>query len=82
MTLKTKSTVKMLCARAGIANQQLSIEAQKLMELYDDPDVSPEQKAIVKAALDRAIKDLEEKVTTRKMREVKEAKKEEQEDKA
>ena len=81
MTLKTKSTVKMLCARAGIANQELSVEAQKLMELYEDPDVSPEQKAIVKAELERAIKELEEKVTTRKMRE---AKKElpKQEDKA
>ncbi len=82
MTLKTKSTVKMLCVRAGIANKQLSLEAQKLMELYEDPDVAPEQKQIVKAELERAIKELEEKVTTRKMREAKKEGDKKQEDKA
>lgn len=77
MTIKTKSTVKMLCVRAGISNKELSVEAQKLMELYEDPDVAPEQKAIAKAELERVIKEIEEKVTTRKMREAKGQKEEE-----
>ena len=68
MTERTKSTVKLLCARAGIARKEIPEEAQKLLDLFNDPDVSPEQKVIVKAELDKAIKKLEEKVTTRQMR--------------
>lgn len=69
MSFRSKSTLKMLCARAGIANRELSVEAQKLMEIYDDPNVSPEQKVIVQIQLDEAIRKLEERVTTRKLRE-------------
>jgi hypothetical protein len=68
MTVRTKSTVKMICARSGIANLELQKEAQKLLELYEDPNVSPEQKVIVKKELDQAIEKLEAQVTTRRMR--------------
>lgn len=71
MSFRSKSTLKMLCARAGIANRELSVEAQKLMDIYDDPNVAPEQKAVVKAELDEAIRKLEERVTTRKLKEAK-----------
>jgi hypothetical protein len=69
MTVRSKSTLKMICAKAGIANVELTKEAQKLMELYEDPNVAPEQKQIVKAELDRAIEELESRVTTRRLRE-------------
>lgn len=69
MTVRTKSTVKMICARSGIANLELQVEAQKLLDLYHDPAVSPEQKLIVKAELDQAIEKLETRVTTRRIRE-------------
>ena len=69
MTVRSKTTLKMICAKAGIANAELTKEAQKLMELYEDPNVAPEQKQIVKAELDRAIEDLESRVTTRRVRE-------------
>lgn len=48
---------------------ELPEEARKLLELYEDPTVAPEQKAIVKAELDLAIRKLEEKVTTRRLNE-------------
>ncbi len=69
MTTRSKSTVKLLCARAGIARKEIPVEAQKLLELYNDPEVAPEQKAVVKAELDEAIRKLEEKVTTRRLNE-------------
>lgn len=69
MTVKTKSTVKMICARAGIASVELTKEAQRLLEAYQDPNVPHEQKVIVKAKLDAAIQILEERVTTRRLRE-------------
>lgn len=69
MSFRTKSTLKLLCARAGISNEKLSIEAQKLLEVYEDPNVAPEQKQLVKNELDNAIRKLEERVTTRKLKE-------------
>lgn len=64
MTVKTKSTIKMLCVRSGIVNQELPQEAQRLMELYNDPNVSPEQKEIARRELDEAIRKMEERVET------------------
>lgn len=69
MTAKTKSTVRAICIRSGIANAEIPKEALKLLELYNDPDVAPEQKAIAKAELDRMIQALEERVTTRRVKE-------------
>lgn len=71
MTAKTKSTLHMLCVRSGIVNEELPKEAQKLLEIYNDPNVSPEQKAIARSELDDAIRKLEEKVTSRRLREAK-----------
>jgi hypothetical protein len=68
MTVRSKSTVKMICAKSGIANMELAKEAQKIVELSDDPSVPPEQKEIVKAELDNAIDALEARVTTRRLR--------------
>ena len=63
------STVKMLAVRSAIARQEIPEEAQKLLDLYNDPDVSPEQKRVVKSKLDDMIKKLEERVdTSRRLR--------------
>lgn len=69
MSVLTKSTVKMLCSRGEYVRQETVEEAQKLLDLYFDPKVAPEQKAIAKAELDRIIKEIEERVTTRRLRE-------------
>lgn len=70
MSAKTKSTVKMLCVRSdAVMRKELPEEAQKLLDLYNDPCVSLEQKANVKIELDRAIEELENRVTTRRMNE-------------
>jgi hypothetical protein len=73
MTRKTKSTLKMICSRVGIANVELNEEARKLLELYEDPTVSSEEKAVVLAKIDEEIKKLEERVTTRKLKSAKDA---------
>jgi hypothetical protein len=65
MSLLTRKTAQLLCARAGIARKELTEEAQKLYDLYEDPAVNAEQKAVVKVQLDDLIKRLEERVTTR-----------------
>lgn len=64
MTATKRSTVRMLCVRAGIAREELSEEAQKIFDLFNDPDVSPEQKEVAKRELDKAIQKLENKVET------------------
>jgi hypothetical protein len=65
------STVKMLAVRSAIARQEIPEEAQKLLDLYNDPDVTPEQKKIVKSKLDDMIQKLEERVvTSRRLREI------------
>jgi hypothetical protein len=71
MSARTKTTLKMICVREAIVNQELPEEAQRLLDAYNDPDVSPEQKKIAKAELDKAIEALEAKVTTRRLNEIK-----------
>jgi hypothetical protein len=66
----TKKTAKLMCARAGIARLELTVEAQKLFDLYNDPNVCVEQKEVAKRELDSMIRELEEKVATRQMRKV------------
>jgi hypothetical protein len=61
-----KTTLKMLCARTNIARTELTVEAQRLYDLYEDPAVSPEKKEQVKKQLDAIIKKLEERATTRR----------------
>lgn len=73
MSSRTKSTVKMLCVKSGIINDELPKEAQKLLETYNDPNVSPEQKKVAEVELDKAIKKLEERVTTRRLNEARSA---------
>jgi hypothetical protein len=58
------TTVKMLAVRSAIARQEIPEEAQKLLDLYNDPDVTPEQKKIVKSKLDEMIQNLEARVDT------------------
>ena len=70
MTTRTKSTVKMLCARSGIANEKIPEEAQRLLDLCNDPNVAQEQKAIAKDELDRLIQAIEDRVTTRRLKEL------------
>ncbi len=71
MSARTKTTLKMICVRQAIVNQELPEEAQRLLDVYNDPDVAPEQKRIAKAELDKAIDALEAKVTTRRLNEIK-----------
>jgi hypothetical protein len=69
MTAKSKSTLHMLCVRSGIVSRELPQEAQRLLKIYNDTAVAPEQKAIVRSELDLAIQKLEERVTSRRLRE-------------
>ena len=72
MSAKTKSTVKMLCVRSdAVMRKEIPEEAQRLLEIYNDPDVSTEQREIVKKELDAAILNLENRVTTRRLNELK-----------
>ncbi len=59
-----RTTVKMLAVRTAIARQEIPEEAQKLLDLYNDPDVTPEQKKVAKAELDDMIRKLEDRVST------------------
>lgn len=58
------TTVKMLAVRTAIARQEIPEEAQKLLDLYNDPSVTPEQKEIAKLKLDDMIRKLEDRVDT------------------
>lgn len=69
MTSLTKSTIKMICVKSGIARKEITEEAQHLLDLYNDPKIDDVAKADVKRKLDNAIKVLEERVTTRRLRE-------------
>lgn len=69
MSILTKSTVKMLCAKGDFVRSETLEEAQRLLDLYFDPKVAPEQKANAKVELDRIIQEIEERVTTRRLRE-------------
>lgn len=59
-----KTTVKMLTVRTAIARKEIPEEAQKLLDLYNDPDVTLEQKEVAKRELDEMIRKLEERVDT------------------
>jgi hypothetical protein len=60
----TRKTAKMLTARAGAVREELTIEAQRLLDLYNDPGVSPEAKAKAKKELETMVSDLEKRVET------------------
>ncbi len=68
MTVLTKKTAKMLCVQSALTRSKLPIEAQRLMDLYDDPEVSPEQKKIVKIRLDEYIEKIEKRATSRRLK--------------
>lgn len=59
-----KTTVNLLCVRVEIARQEIAVEAQKLLSLYNDPTITPEKKEQVRKELDAAIERLESKVET------------------
>lgn len=69
MTVLTKTTLKMLCVRANLGRTEILEEAQKLLETYEDPNVSPEEREKVRIALEAKIKEIEDRVTTRRLRE-------------
>ena len=58
------TTVKMLAIRSAIARKEIPEEAQKLLDLYNDPGVTPEQKKIAKIQLEDMIRKIEERVDT------------------
>jgi hypothetical protein len=67
--MRPTSTVRMLAVRSAIARQEIPEEAQKLLDLYNDPDVTPEQKKIAKTQLDEMIRNYEDRVgTNRRLR--------------
>lgn len=68
MTVLTRKTAKMLCVQSALTRSKLPEEAQKLMDLFNDPSVSQEQKQIVKARLDEYIEKIEKRATTRRMK--------------
>lgn len=69
MSLLTRSTMKLLTTKGVAVRQETMEEAQRLLELCQDPSVAPEQKIVAKAELDRMIREIEERVTTRRLRE-------------
>lgn len=67
-----RKTSKMLTARSEVLRAELTEEGQKLLDLYNDPKVSPEEKEKVKKLLDAMIADVEQRIeTTRRLRESK-----------
>lgn len=71
MTKLTKSTVHMMTVRSGIVRKEIQEEAAKLLDEYNSPLTTEEQRVRVKAKLDDLIRKLEDRVTTRKLREEK-----------
>jgi hypothetical protein len=69
MTIATKSTVKMLCIKGEHIRKEIALEIQKLFETYNDPKVSLSEKETVKKKLDKLIQTIEDRVTTRRLRE-------------
>lgn len=67
-----RKTSKMLTARSEVLRAELTEEGQKLLDLYNDPKVSPEEKEKVKKLLDAMIADVEQRIeTTRRLRDSK-----------
>lgn len=61
-----RTTLKLLCARGAAVKEELTIEAQKVFDLCNDPNVPEEEKVRVKKELDAMIKKLEERAETSK----------------
>jgi hypothetical protein len=69
MGVLLRKTAKMLSLRGTVLREELTVEGQKLLDLYNDPKVSPEEKDKVKKQLDSMISDLEKRVeTTRRLK--------------
>jgi hypothetical protein len=66
MSILTKRTARMLCIKSAISRRELGEEAQKLVELAEDPSIPDAQKAEALRNLDLLIDRLEKKVETRK----------------
>lgn len=66
MGMITKRTARMLCFNSAISRHELGVEAQKLVELCEDPRVPEDQKDEALRKLDLLIDRLEKKVETRK----------------
>ncbi len=65
-----RRTAKMLSARSETLREELTVEGQRLLDVYNDPKVSPEVKAEVKKQLDAMIEEVEKRIeTTRRLRE-------------
>ena len=60
----TKKTAKFLCAKASIASEKIPVEANKLLEIYNDPSVNEADKAKARLEIDRHIEKLEKKAET------------------
>lgn len=75
MGVLLRKTAKLLSLRGTVLREELTVEGQKLLDLYNDPKVSPEEKERVKKQLDSMISDLEKRVeTTKRLREKKDVK--------
>jgi len=69
MGVLLRRTAKMLSLRGTVLREELTVEGQKLLDLYNDPKVSVEEKEKVKKQLDSMISDLEKRVeTTRRLK--------------
>jgi len=66
MGILTKRTARMLCFNSAISRQELGVEAQKLVELAEDPNIPDVQKEEALQKLDALIARLEKKSETRK----------------
>jgi hypothetical protein len=67
-----RKTAKMLASRGSVLREELTVEGQKLLDTYNDPNVSPEEKEKCKKQLDSMIEDLEKRIeTTRRLKEKK-----------
>ena len=69
MGVLLRRTAKLLSLRGTVLREELTVEGQKLLDTFNDPKVSPEEKEKVKKQLDSMIYDLEKRVeTTRRLR--------------
>lgn len=67
MSMLTKKTAKLLCFKSAIAKKELGEEAQKLVELAEDPTIPDDQKRDAIKKLDLLIERLQKKVETEKV---------------
>lgn len=71
MTTLTKTTLRMLCVKVFNGRADIMEEAQKLLETYEDPATPDDVRELVKTKLDRKIQEIENRVTTRRLKEAK-----------